>query len=152
MRPLEPDTPLTVLGANGAAVVESIVADEKAERGWADFVTAGFLMQEWWSLVQAIEEGAYPEHMMVEEYANDLYARKLLQTVIEASPDEIAEKLSQWIAPLDARFTAATVRANHPFHGSADADSAHAASPWHWRIPKSPRGCLARDLSRRGLI
>lgn len=79
---MQPGPPLTVLGANGAAVVEGIVARKKAARGWAPHVTADWLMREWSRLVRAIEQGTYPKHMMVEEYANDLDARRLLQTVI----------------------------------------------------------------------
>ena len=65
---------------------------------------------------------------------------------------EIAEALSNWAAPLDARFMAATVRADRPFHGSPDPASPHVASPWHWLIPKRPTGRLAEDLARMGLI
>ena len=149
---LPPDLAVEVLGLNPAATLEQIVEREKATRGWGPQVTANYLMATWSRLVDEIEHETYPEHMMVEEYANDLYSRKLLQTLIEVTPHEIAEALSNWVAPLDARFMAATVRADRPFHGSSDPASPHVASPWHWLIPRRPTGRLAKDLARMGLM
>ncbi len=152
MRRVPPDLAVEVLGLNAADAVEQIAAREKAARDWGPHVTADYLMASWSRLVDGIEHERYPEHMMVEEYANDLDSRKLLQRLIEVAPHEIGEALWDWVEPLDARFMAATVRADRPFHGSPDPASRDVASPWHWLIPKRPTGRLAEDLARMKLI
>jgi hypothetical protein len=141
-----------VLGRDGASTAEQIVAREKERRGWAGHVTASYLMAKWAWLVSEIASQTYPDHIVVEEYANDLDSRKLLQTLLDAAPPEVADPLSHWLAQLDHQFMEATVRAERPIHGSPDPASPHVASPWHWRIPRRPSGQLAEDLTRRGLL
>ena len=104
-----PELPIKVLGADRTTLLEEIVARERAARGWASHVTAVYLMEKWLWLVTEVEQGSYQG--LVEEYANDLDSRKLLGIVVNESPPDIAAKLLQWAAPLDERFTSATVRA-----------------------------------------
>ncbi len=147
----ESDLPTDVLGEDLASTLEAIVSRERAAHGWAWFVTAGHLMGKWSWLVDEIERRDYADGL-VEEYANDLDARKILDDVLAASPAPLAERLREWLAPLDQRFLDATVRAPEPVHGSADPASPHAASQWHWRIPKDPCGQLGDGLAERGLV
>jgi hypothetical protein len=109
-------------------------------------------MANWARLVSEIASQTYPDYIVVEEYANDLDSRKLLQTLLDAAPPEVAHPLSKWLARLDHRFMEATIRAEEPVHGSPDPASPYVASPWHWRIPRRPSGQLAADLARRGLL
>ena len=124
---------------------------EKQRRRWGRHVTANHLMATWARLVDDIATGTYPDHVIIEEYANDLDSRKLLQVLVDAAPREVAEPLADWLTPLDRRFHDETLQAHTPIHGSPDPTSPHAASPWHWRIPKHPSGELAKDLARRRL-
>jgi hypothetical protein len=109
-------------------------------------------MAKWARVVDEIASHTYPDHMLIEEYANDLDSRKLLQTLLDAAPPEVVNPLSHWLAPLDHRFMEATVRAERPIHGSPDPTSPYVASPWHWRIPQQPSGRLAEDLAQRELL
>ena len=43
-------------------------------------------MANWARLVDEIASQTYPDHIVVEEYANDLDSRKLLQTLLDAAP------------------------------------------------------------------
>lgn len=147
----ESNLPTEVFGPDLAATLERVVAEERAARGWAWFVTAGHLMGKWAWLVDEIERGTYADSL-VEEYANDLDARKILDTVLASSPSPLDAKLADWLAPLDQRFLSATSRAREPVHGSADPASRHAASPWHWRVPRNPSGSLRQGLVERGML
>ena len=150
---LPSDLAVTVLGEKAAASLQRIVEREGAARGLGPHVVANdYLMSKWAVLVEEVEHETYPDHMMVEEYANDVHSRVLLATLIEVAPPDLAEALSAWVAPLDARFKAATVRADRPFFGRPDPTSQQVASPWLWRIPKRPTGRLAEDLAGMGLL
>jgi hypothetical protein len=54
------------------ALPSQIVAREKVHRRWGSHVTANYVMARWSRLVDESKDETYPEHMVVEEYANDL--------------------------------------------------------------------------------
>lgn len=106
------------------------------------------LLDSWRRLVDEVEKG-YEDSIY--EYANDVDSRVILERVIETASSEPAEELRRWLRSWDERFEAATVRAPSPVHGSADPDDPHAASPWHWRIPRRLTGELKADLEAIGI-
>jgi len=131
-----------------AADLEAIVAQERQAGTVARHVTLTGLLDSWRGLVEQVEQG-YNES--VYEYANDVDSRKILERVGRAAPAQAGEALFEWLRPWDERYDRATVRAAAPFHGRAEPDGPHAASPWHWRIPRRLAGELKTDLQDMGL-
>jgi hypothetical protein len=131
-----------------ARELEAIVAHERHAGTVGRHVTFIGLLSSWRGLVEQVEEG-YDES--VYEYANDVDSRRILGRVAESASERPRETLLAWLRPWDERFEAATVRAAAPFHGRPEPDSPHAASPWHWRIPRRLLGELKADLEDMGL-
>ena len=132
------------LGQEGARALRQLVDEQRARRGFADHVTADSLIGVWEWLVDEVERG-YDD--VIEEYANDLSSRAILDDLLAVAPAQLARTIRTWSDPLDRRFLDATTRAEKPFHGSADPKSPYAASRWHWQIPKKLVGALRADLS-----
>jgi hypothetical protein len=131
-----------------AAELEGVVRAFREAGQVAQHVTLKGLLTSWSGLVEEVERG-YTDS--VYEYANDVDSRKILDRVADAARSDMGETLRQWLKPWDERYEAATVRASAPFHGRADADGPHAASEWHWRIPRRLEGELREDLKAIGL-
>jgi hypothetical protein len=96
------------------------------------------LVRGWMEFVRAVERG-YDDS--VYEYTNDLSVRARLQSVVDGASATLRDKLERLIAPVDARFVAATVPALQLMR------STPAAVPVWWsRVPARPVGELAADL------
>ena len=135
------------LGRDGAREFQKLVKKQRPRLGFAEHVTAGDLVDTWEWLVTEVEQG-YDD--IVQEYANDLDARVILDRLMAVAPEALLQRIEAWAEPLDRRFLEATVQAQEPFHGSADPASPYAASRWHWRVPKKLVGELKEDFRGRG--
>ena len=125
-----------------AAELERVVGDLRASRRVAQHVTLQGQGDTWAWLVEEVEAG-YTDS--VDEYANDVSSRAILDTVLTMAPPNSREQLQRWLLPFDERFDQATVRASAPFYGR------DAGSRWYARIPKKLVGELKDDLEARGV-
>jgi len=132
------------LRRDGARELQLLVEEQRPQMGFADHVTADRLIEGWEWLVDEVEAG-YDD--IVEEYANDLSTRDILDRLLAVASPALARTLRNWVEALDRRFFAATTEASEPFHGAADPTSPYAASRWHWRVPKKLVGALAEDFA-----
>lgn len=130
------------------AELDAVVARYRKAGKVAGHVSLMGLLDSWHGLVQQVENG-YEES--VYEYANDVDSRAILDRVGSSAQPEAREALRAWLRPWDERYEAATSQAIAPFHGHADPTHPHAASPWHWRIPRRLVGELKSDLEAMGL-
>ena len=131
-----------------AAELEAVVRAFRDAGKVAKHVTLMGLLDSWSGLVEAVELG-YEES--VYEYANDVDSRAILGRVASSASPQASEALLLWLRPWDERYESATLRAAAPFHGRADPSDPHAASRWHWRIPRRLVGELRSDLQAMGL-
>jgi hypothetical protein len=113
------------------------------ERRWTERakfeLTVPKLIRHWERFVVKVEQG-YTS--LIEEYANDLDTRKLLQEAIDEVPDDTARRLSEVLRRWDRRFESATVASDPPIW---------TGGWWAERMPKVLVGTLAEDVQRRGL-
>ena len=131
-----------------AAELEDIIRGFRDAGKVAEHVTLVGLLDSWCGLVEAVERG-YEDS--VDEYANAVDSRAILDRVGPRASSEARNALLGWLRPWDARYEAATWRAAAPFHGAADSADPHVASRWHWRIPRRLIGELKSDLRDMGL-
>lgn len=146
--PNEPPSQPDWIPSTVAAELNEVVRGLKASHGIADHLTLQRLLTSWRDLVDEVEAGY---GLSVYEYANDVSSRSILDRVAAHARPPVGQELLRWLQPLDARFEAATVRARRPYHGDADAGSRHAASSWHWRVPRKLVGELRDDMDAMGL-
>lgn len=131
-----------------AVELEGVVRAFRNADQVARHVTLMGLLGSWTDLVEAVEIG-YEDS--VYEYANDVDSRAILDRVAASAAPDAREALVRWLQPLDERYETATSRAAAPFRGSAAPSDPHAASDWHWRIPRRLVGELKTDLQAMGL-
>jgi hypothetical protein len=128
---------------------EQAVLDELGRRlraeGWANHVTAGWLLATWDELSASVD--GY--ELSIDDYTNDLMARDGLEWVLGACAEPLRAKLQARIQAADRMFIAAT---------QPDDDGAlgrlvrvDETSGWWWkRRPKT--GPLADSLPHRARI
>jgi hypothetical protein len=129
--------------SEAVAELEETVAELRRSQRLAAHVTFKGLLGGWEELVTEVETGY---ELPVYEYANDVSSRDILDRVIARATPELGEMLTAWLAPLDARFEAATVKSTSPFHGRGES-----VARWYWRIPRKPVGYLKADLEALGI-
>jgi hypothetical protein len=101
-------------------------------------VDAETLFGGWTSFVAELENGY---RGTVDDYANDLGTRDLLEELIGDSPPSLRKKLQSALEPLDERFGRATVDVD----GTALSQFFNLSDGWWWR--RAPReGRLATYL------
>jgi hypothetical protein len=101
-------------------------------------ITAETLFDGWSSLVAKLERGYAGG---VDDYANDLRGRDLLDELAHSSPASLRIKLEAVLEPLDERFRSATVADD----GKALSQYFNLSEGWWWR--RAPRqGQLATYL------
>lgn len=81
--------------------------------------------------------------MTVDDYTNDLAVRELLEMARPLLTSRVRDSLDERLAPLDARFRAATVAVARRMPGAGDA--------WFYRLPRVLVGELAEDATRMSL-
>jgi hypothetical protein len=125
---------------------EQAVLDEIGRRlradGWADHVTAAWLLTRWDELAASVD--GY--ELTIDDYTNELMARDGLEWVLGTCPQPLRAKLLSWIETADLAFVAGT---------QDDGDGVvgrffriDETSRWWWkRAPKS--GPLADSLPHR---
>ena len=89
-------------------------------------ITAETLFGDWSSLVARLESGYAGG---VDDYANDLRGRDLLEELVSGSPASLRMKLEAALNPLDERFRAATVADS----GEALSRYVNLSEGWWWR-------------------
>jgi hypothetical protein len=84
-----------------------------------------------WIAIVAIVEVGYDG--MWEEYTNDLMTREFIGELSRRLPGRWADRFTEWVAPWDERFRAATTEESEPHLPSLDDDE---PGWWWYRTPR----------------
>jgi len=123
---------------------DDLEALRPALAGCPDWVTPSSLIAAWRDFVSEVEHGyEQPSY----EYANELGARDVIESMLRCAPKELRERLAAAIAPLDSRFTEATRKVERCL--AADCTDRHS---WWFRVPLRLEAALREDLIAFGVI
>lgn len=117
------------------ASLEALALQTSAE-GWAPPVSVAGLLVEWSGLARDVGGSS----LTASHYANALFARDALQSVLEQCPIELQKKLEQVLARFDGEFKRGTIE------DAPGTVPANGKEGWWWK--RKPRlGLLAESLN-----
>jgi hypothetical protein len=109
MNPQQPDD-----STAEEAAAYSRLEDAARAAGWLSRrATITSCESHWQQLVMRLESGGY--EYVLDEYRSEVSAREVLERAITALPDHLATSLKDRVAPWDARYRDATVKAPHRY-------------------------------------
>jgi hypothetical protein len=98
-------------------------------------------LTKWRDFVKQVEDGY---KLPVDDYANELTRRDILQKIIDGSQPETGEKIINWLAEWDDRLVKVTKEIKEPLLPPID----DRKQGWWWyRIPIKPAGYLDEWLA-----
>jgi hypothetical protein len=100
----------------------------------------------WEQLVDEIERGPYSG--CIDDYTNDAWTRRMIKEWMESLDESVAQRAEKAVAPVDARFVAATRTIGRPLMPGLGPDADH----WWFRVPRNMGEELADDLRSIGVI